>query len=100
MFGYRWEGCADEHALLRPRIVLALLAFLVAILAHRSLHAKRLRSLLLQMAERTFLELPILAFVTRANATIVHSQTHSTELLQATSNVVCNENVSQTIVGN
>ena len=82
----------------RPRILLALLTFLAAILAGALLvHAQET-----QIAKNQ----PVFAaggadpaFAARANATIIHARKLIDNYFEQTSNVVCMENVSQSLVG-
>jgi hypothetical protein len=83
-----------------PKILLALVAFLVGILACTALlHAQTLADSHTANDGADTPGAPDPAFVTRANATIVHSRKLIDSFFEQTSNVVCNENVSQTIVG-
>jgi hypothetical protein len=84
----------------RPKILLALVTFLVGILACAALlHAQTLAVSHTANDGADIPGVPDPAFVTRANATIVHSRKLIDSFFEQTSNVVCNENVSQTIVG-
>ena len=82
----------------RFKFLLALLTFLAAILACTAL----LRAQVTPIA-RNDLNAAASgadpAFVARANATIIHSRKLIDNFFEQTSNVVCTENVSQTVVG-
>ena len=83
----------------RPKYLLALLTFLAAILACTVL----LRAQTVPAAERVANDTPAgssdPAFVARANATVIQARKLIDSFFDQTSNVVCTENVSQTIVG-
>jgi hypothetical protein len=83
----------------RPTYLLALLTFLAAILACTVL----LRAQTVPGHDKTEVDTPggsaDPAFVARANAAVMHSRKLIDSFFDQTSNVVCTENVSQTIVG-
>ncbi|HKN25660.1 MAG TPA: hypothetical protein VJX72_12500 [Candidatus Acidoferrum sp.] len=81
----------------RPRFFLALLAFLTAILAGALL----VRAQTVSFARSESDSAPSgadPAFAARANAAIIHSRTLIDSFFEQTSNVVCMENVSQSLV--
>jgi hypothetical protein len=82
----------------RSTFLLALLTFLIAILACTALLKAQVPPTR-QSASDTPVPAPDPAFVTRANATIVHSRKLIDSFFEQTCNVVCTENVSQTVVG-
>jgi hypothetical protein len=83
----------------RPKYLLALLTFLAAILACTVL----LRAQTVPGRDKTEVDTPAgsadPALVARANAAVTHSRKLIDSFFDQTSNVVCTENVSQTIVG-
>ncbi len=82
----------------RSTILLALLTFLFAILACTALlSAQTVQAA--QSASDTPTSAPDPEFLTRANASILHSRKLIDSFFEQTSNVVCTENVSQTVVG-
>ncbi|HYA62974.1 MAG TPA: hypothetical protein VED66_07200 [Candidatus Sulfotelmatobacter sp.] len=82
----------------RPKILLALPAFLAAIFACASFSCAQNGP-----APRAESETPPSAadpaFLARANATLIHARKLIDSFFEQTSNVVCTENVSQTIIG-
>ncbi len=82
----------------RSTILLALLTFLFAILACTALLSAQTVPAA-QSASDTPTSAPDPEFLARANATIVHSRKLIDSFFEQTSNVVCTENVSQTVVG-
>ncbi len=82
----------------RYPFLLALLTFLIAILACAALLKAQVPPTR-QSASDAPVPAPDPAFVARANATIVHSRKLIDSFFEQTSNVVCTENVSQTVVG-
>jgi hypothetical protein len=82
----------------RPKILLALPAFLAAIFACASLLCAQNGP-----APKAESETPASAadpaFLARANATLIHARKLIDTFFEQTSNVVCTENVSQTILG-
>jgi len=82
----------------RPVTLLALLVFFAAVLACAALlHAQVAPPS--QASTDTPASAPDPAFVARANANIVHARKLIDNFFEQTSNVVCTENVSQTLVG-
>jgi hypothetical protein len=88
-----------KRAISRPKYLLALLTFLAAILACTVL----LRAQAVPVHDKGGIDTPAggadPVFVARANATVVHARKLIDNFFDQTSNVVCTENVSQTIVG-
>ncbi|HKN24262.1 MAG TPA: hypothetical protein VJX72_05390 [Candidatus Acidoferrum sp.] len=82
----------------RSTILLALLTFLIAILACTALLNAQTGPAA-QSASDTPTSAPDPEFLARAIATIVHSRKLIDSFFEQTSNVVCTENVSQTVVG-
>jgi hypothetical protein len=82
----------------RPRFLLALLTFLAAILACAFLvRAQEVQPAKSEPASATSAVDP--AFADRANAAIIHSRKLIDNFFEQTSNVVCMETVSQSLVG-
>jgi len=83
----------------RPKYLLALLTFLAAVMACAAL----LRAQISPHDEKVTTDMregssdPV--FVARTNATVMHARKLIDNFFEQTSNVVCTENVSQTIVG-
>lgn len=88
-----------KEAVSRPKYLLALLTFLAAILACAVL----LRAQTIPASVKTEIDTPAgsadPAFLARANASLMLSRKLIDSFFEQTSNVVCTENVSQTIVG-
>ena len=82
----------------RSTILLALLTFLIAILACTALLNAQTGPAA-QSASDTPTSAPDPEFLARAIATIVHSRKLIDSFFEQTSDVVCTENVSQTVVG-
>ena len=83
---------------LRPRILLALLAFLPAVFACTSLLCAQ-NGPAPKSESDTAASPADPAFVARANATLIHARKILHSFYEQTSNDVCTENVSQTIIG-
>ena len=83
----------------RPKYLLALLTLIAAVLACTAL----LRAQALPPDEKAAASAPAESadpvFIARANATVIHARKLIDAFFEQTSNVVCTENVSQTIVG-
>lgn len=87
-----------KQASQKSKFLLALLTFLAAILACAALvHAQAISFAKSDLATSASGADP--AFVARANAAIIHSRKLIDNFFEQTSNVVCTENVSQTVVG-
>jgi hypothetical protein len=85
----------------RPKVLLAILAFLVAIFACTALLRAQTESETRNVNDTPSGAPPAAdpAMVARVNATILESRKLIDNFFQQTSNVVCTENVSQTIIG-
>jgi len=82
----------------RSNFLLALLTFLAAVLACAALVRAQATPIAKDDPD-TPTSVTDPAFVARANATIIHSRKLIDSFFEQTSNVVCTENVSQTMVG-
>lgn len=87
-----------KQASQKSKALLALLAFLAAILACAALVRAQVSPFATSNPDASASSADP-AFVARANATIVHSRKLIDNFFEQTSNVVCTENVSQTVVG-
>lgn len=82
----------------RPRLLMTPLTFLAAILACALLvRAQEIQFAKIESGSATSVVDP--AFAARANAAIIHSRRLIDSFFEQTSNVVCMENVSQSLVG-